>query len=93
MLPSLDGGLRTEKVEPLTSDYTRSKRPVWILEGDNERRVRARGVGGGGTNPRGELSDGKAPKSGVVEGECSLALRGWINLRSFANAGRDPIDK
>ena len=76
MLPSLDGGLRAEKVKPLTRDDTRSKRPVLVLKGDNEGRVCTRGVGGGGTDPRGELSNSEMPESGVVEGERALALRG-----------------
>jgi len=51
LLPSLNSCLCTEKVEPLGSDNTRSNRPVGILESDDEGRVRARSVGGGGTNP------------------------------------------
>jgi len=93
LLPSLDGGLCAEKVEPLGSDHTGSNRPVGILECDNKGRVRSRGVGEGGTNPGGELGDSKTPVRWVIEGECMLALCQGVCWGILVNASRNPINQ
>jgi len=85
LLPSLDGGLCAEKVEPLGSDYTRSNRPIWVLECNNKGQVQAGGVGEGRTNPRWKLSDGKMPcyVLGPTFSSTSNFPMGWAAYPSF----------
>jgi len=93
LLPSLDGGLHAKKVEPLGGNYTRSNRPIWVLECNNKGQVQAGGVGKGGTNPRQELSDGKTPIGWVIEGKCALALHGGVSQGLLVNTSRNPVNQ
>jgi len=51
------------------------------------------GVGEGGTNPGGELSDCKMPIRRVIEGECTLALHRGVCQGFLVNASRNPVNQ